>query len=119
MANEINLQVNLSANKNGALISQNLQKQADMAGDEMVQVVQIIGTSAEALSVIDVTTIGYVLVKNLDTTNYVELSTDNANANKFAKLLPGDLTLIKAASATIYATANTASCKMLVIAIEL
>lgn len=119
MANEINVQIDLTATKNGVTFRQNVQKIADMAGDEMIQDVQQIGTTTEALTIVDVSTIGYVLLKNLDSTNFIELSTDNANTNKFSKLLPGDLVLLKASSATLYATANTATCKLMVMAIEL
>jgi hypothetical protein len=119
MANEITYSVSVTGTKNGVTFHQALASTVDMAGDEMIQNVQQVGASTEALVVGDVSTIGLVMVKNLDDTNYVELSTDNANANKFMKLRPGTFALFPASSATIYATANTATCKVMVLALEL
>lgn len=119
MANEILAQISLTCTKNGVTLDQSLSLTKDMAGDEMTQNVQIIGTSAEAIALGDVSTIGYILFKNLDATNYVDLSMVSDGSVPFSKLLAGDFAMIKAASATIYAKANTAAIKLLVFAIEL
>lgn len=120
MANEIQATIGLTVSKSGAAISTSGSKTADMTGTEMITNVQAIGfADAEAIVLGDVTTVGYIAFKNLDTTNFVELALDEPMANKFAKLLAGDLTLIKAATATIYAKADTASVNLLVSACEL
>ena len=120
MANEINCSVTLSANKSGVSVSSSGSKSADMSGDQAITNVQVIGTSAEAIVLGDVSTIGYVLFKNLDATNYVEIALDSGVSTQvFAKLLAGDMTLIKAKTATMYALANTANVNLLVTAIEL
>ena len=118
MANEIALSVNLSAQKGGVNTAAALSITQDMAGDQMIQNVQIVGTSNEALLVGDVTATGWQLIKNLDTANYVEIFLDSGNTNLVSKLLAGEFTLIKPGAA-VYARANTAACNCLVVAIEL
>lgn len=120
MANEISASVGLQANKGGASVSNSGSKTADMSGDQMISNVQVVGTSAEAVALGDVSTIGYVLFKNLDSTNFVQLALDSGVSTQiFAKLLAGDVTLIKAATATMYAKADTANVNLLVAAVEL
>jgi hypothetical protein len=56
----------------------------------------------------------------MDATNYVEVALDSAVSTQiFAKLLAGDVTLVKAATATLYAKANTAAVNLYVAATEL
>jgi len=120
MANEINASISLGVNKNGLVLNGGGSKTADMAGDQGLTNVQIIGTSAEAIVLGDVSTIGYVAFKNLDPTNFVQLALDSGVSTQiFAKLLAGDVTLIKAATATMYAKADTANVNLLVTAVEL
>jgi hypothetical protein len=120
MANEINVQLSLVATKNGVTFQQNLSKTITMAGDEMIQNTQIIGTANEAVVLGDVAVGGYAVFKNLDATNYVELFTDSGDAQPFAKLLAGEPMLLKThPSATYYAKANTGSVKLLVFALEI
>ncbi len=84
----------------------------------MISNVQAVGTSNEALLLGDVVPTGWMFVKNLDSTNFVEVFLDNANAELAAKLLPGEFCLLKPGAA-IYARADTAGCDCQVIAIEL
>lgn len=111
-------------NKNGVTFSQaialTVQASKDMAGEQGTQNVQIVGTSTEAIDVGDVSTIGYVLLKNLDSTNYVEVALATpATTQIFTKLRAGDIAIFPAATATMYAIANTAPVNLLVLAIEL
>jgi hypothetical protein len=120
MANEITVQVGLLVSKNGVTLQQNLSKISDMAGDDMMENVQIVGTSNEAIALNDVTVGGNILFKNTDATNFVELFTDSGNAQPFAKILAGEVMLLKShPSATYYARANTAAVRLLVMACEI
>ena len=124
MANEIAASCALSATKNSASVSATATisgtSSTTMSGDQMIANVQIIGTAAEAITVGDVSTIGYVMFKNMDSTNFVQLALDSGVSTQiFAKLLPGDFTIIKAATATMYAKADTANVNLFVMAIEL
>lgn len=85
----------------------------DCSADLMVENVQAIGTSAENLAVGDVATPGYGYYKNLDATNYVEIGKDSGGFVAFVKLKPGeDCWFPIAASITIQAKADTASCNL-------
>ena len=120
MANEINVACSLSGSKGGATVTASGTKTADMAGDQMITNVQIVGTSAEALVLGDVSTIGYVMLKNLDATNFIEVALDSGvSTQKFAKLLAGDIMLFKASTATMYVKADSGACNLQVTAVEL
>ena len=121
MANEISLSINVIASKNGASVTGSSSQTSTMAGDQMISNVQIVGTSSEQLLLGDVTTAGYVYLKNLDSTNFVSVSviTPAVAGTSFTKLLAGDMTIIKAVNANLYAIADTAPVNLQVIAIEL
>lgn len=120
MANEISASVQLAVSKGGVTLSGTGNAQQDMAGEDMVHTTQIIGTSAEALTLIDLSgTPAYILIKNLDATNYVELALDSGMVNKFAKILAGKPMLFPPTTGTIYAQANTAAVRVEVLATEL
>jgi hypothetical protein len=119
MATEIRAQGSLSAAKNGVSVSASVSVNPDMAGDQLIGNVQAIGTGAEAIVFGDISTIGYVFLKNMDATNYVDISMVSDATTPFAKLLAGDFTIIKAASALVYAKANTAGINLQVVAAEL
>src|SRR5438552_1419657 len=112
MANEITAACSLNVNKVAQITSGALSKTADMSGDQMLTNVQIIGTVNEAILLGDVATVGYVLFKNMDATNFIQLALHASTLQVFAKLLPGDVTLIKAGTATMYAKADTGACNL-------
>lgn len=121
MANEISLSASLACAKDGATAQGTAALSITMAGTEFTQNVQAVGTSTEALNLGDVATPGYLLVKNLDSTNFVMvgLVTAVTSGNAFAKLLPGEALLIPTRQTTIYAIADTAACNCLVVVVEL
>lgn len=121
MANEISISASLSATKGGVTVQSGGQTKAvDMVGDQMLANVQIIGTSAEALQMADVTVGGYLFVRNMDGTNFIQLALDSAVSTQiFCKLKPGESTLFRPpVGATIYAKADTANCNAQVVAVE-
>lgn len=119
MANEIQVSLTISVEKNGASARGNISLSIDQTGDQFISNVQIIGTSNEALTLSDVSTIGWVYVKNLDAANYVEVFLDSGNTQLVSKLLAGEATLFKPGTTSIYARANTAACNIQVLAAEL
>src|SRR5689334_11671718 len=113
MANEISISASLAVSKGGMVLTGTGNAQLDMAGEDMIHTTQIIGTSAETLALVDLAgTPGYVMVKNLDATNFVELATDSGMVNKFAKIRPGKLALFEPTTGTIYARADTAAVRV-------
>jgi hypothetical protein len=124
MANEISATATLSASKGGAAIAASSSLSGslhvDMAGAQMISNVQVVGTSAEAIVLGDVSTIGYVYLKNMDAANFVEIALDSGVSTLvFAKLKAGGIALFPAKTATMYAKADTAEVNLFVAAVEL
>ena len=111
MANELSLIVNLSFNKGGAKVTKQASKQVTVTGDAFTHGVQAIGTSEEAVAQgADLATPGYMLIINLDDTNYVEIGSTTGVYD--IKLKAGEFALYRHNSATVYAKANTDTCNV-------
>ncbi len=121
MANEISVSAALSCTKDLASMSISGSRSIDMVGSDMIMCTQHIGTSAEALSLGDISPpAAYIYVRNLDATNFVDLCLVNDGTEKFAHLKPGQFILFPPpVSGTIYAIADTATCDCQVAAVEL
>lgn len=114
MADEIQMTARLYASKNGAYLpSVTYTKSATMVGTDMGSQTQLIGTSAsETLDVpVDVTSPYKLLISNLDSTNYVELSfTSGFAAGAGTMRLPaGETMLIPYINTNLYLIANTSN----------
>lgn len=119
MANEIYATVSLTARKNSAEMSYATAFNQDMAGDDFIQTTQLVGTSAELVSFGEITGAPtQCLIRNLDATNYVEFGGDSGLTVFKLKLLPGKSMLIPLQSGTLYALANTAAVRILILATE-
>lgn len=120
MANEIYESLSFTARKNGAEIGISTSNRVTMTGDELVNVTQVVGTTAELVSFGDITGApGEVVIKNLDATNYIEIGGDSGLTVFKTKLLPGRFTVFQPSSATLYAKANTADVRIQLITTEL
>lgn len=73
-----------------------------------------IGTSEEVISAGDVTTLGWLCLQNLDTTNYVEVGPESGGALVgFLRLKAGESAMMRLKPGiTIRAQANTAAVKV-------
>lgn len=114
MANEISVRGYLTGTKNGVTVTGDTTKSITLAGSQLASGVQNIGTTTEQLSFpADLTTegIGYLYVKNLDATNYVEIGLNTPVTQIMIKLLAGQVAVFPPYSGnpTIYAKANTAA----------
>jgi hypothetical protein len=65
----------------------------------------------EALVLGDVATPGYVLMHNLDATNFITVLPDNTGA-AVVKLKPGEYALFRLAAAAPFVQADTAGCNL-------
>lgn len=121
MANEIGLSGGLSVVISGSTVRGQCSLSINQAGTESIQNVQTIGTTTEALNLGDVTTPGYLFVKNLDATNFIRIGLVTAvtSGNAFLTLLPGEGVPVCTRQTVIYAIADTAPCDLLVICTEL
>jgi hypothetical protein len=120
MANEIRLTVSLTAAKGSVGITTGqIAKSIDMAGTDMLYATQHIGIAAETINFADITgQPGAVLLVNLDPTNFIEVAHEVGMTNKICKLLPGVPCFLPLPPATLYAKADTATCDLLVAAVE-
>lgn len=118
MANEITIAATLSIARNGATLVGSGNFNIDQVGLASASNVQAIGTTTEALDIGDITAIGFLFVKNLDATNYVELGlvTPVSAADAFITLRPNEFALVPTRLEAIYAKANTAPVNLLVVA---
>jgi hypothetical protein len=88
-------------------------------GSENFGGTQSIATSATAVDVGAVSTIGELYVENTDATNYVEIDSVNTFNSFPQKILAGKAILLMPQTTTIYAKANTAAVVIRVVAAEL
>jgi len=118
MANEIQMTASLIVNKDGTALNGTASKVVDMSGSAKIASTQNIGTTTEALAIGDITNMGYLYVKNLDSTNFVliGLTSPVQASNAMVHLKPGEFALIPTRQETIYAIADTAACNIDIVA---
>lgn len=116
-ANEITCTDTLSIIKDGVTITGSVTKVETLAGSGKFSTVQVIGTSTELLvfpADLIAEGISRVWLKNLDSTNFVEVGLNTPLSQIIAKLLPGQAMQIPVNKAptvdpTIYGKADTAA----------
>ena len=117
MADELSIGVTMSFSKGGAIARRAERISVDVTGDALTHEVQEVGTSEEELAQgADLGTPGYLFIKNLDATNYVEIGSTTGVYD--IKVKAGEVALYRHNSSTIYAKANTAACKVEYLLIE-
>ena len=120
MSNQITvsalLNISLAA---GGTVSGSAGTSATQTGTHSIENVQNIGTTAETLLLGDCANAAFILFKNLDPTNYVEVDSASAMTSFPQKVLPLGFILLSPETTTIYAKAHTAACDCLVVACEL
>ena len=116
MANEIRLGFSMSYSKNGATLTRAETDEVTQTGDAFIHSIQTITTSNVALVEPDaITTLGYIFVKNLHSTQYCDVGlTDSFTI----RLLAGQFAIFPAAGA-IFAKAEGASTNVEYIIFEL
>jgi hypothetical protein len=114
MANEYTINVKLAGSKGGATLSTGtISAIFNQTGTHYDSLTQSVGTTNEALAfnTTDITGTVHVVVENLDSTNYVEVFRDNANAQLMSKLMPSQACLLLNVSSTaLFVRSNTAAC---------
>ena len=109
MANELSIGLTLSYSKGGRTLQVSESFQRTVSGNAYVKATQSISTSAgQTLDLGPVGTVGFVLLKNTDDTNYVDFG--YADSPYVTRLLPGESCLLPWSGAAIYAKAHTAAC---------
>lgn len=109
MANELTLAASLKfvkGSKNVPFSKSGIQ--LDVTGDDYTFKSQTVGTSEAALNLGDVTTPGYILIYNEDTTNFMSVRSGTGAAN-LVKVRPGGIALFECEAAAPFVIANTAA----------
>jgi len=88
-----------------------------VTGTKFVHNVQEIGLAEEAILKGDITTPGYIIVVNLDPTNYVSIR-GATGAVDTVRVRPGMVALFESAGANPFAIANVAAAKIEYLMIE-
>lgn len=120
MANEISVTCTLSFTKGSTSDAMELPlKQITMTGDDFVHKTQLIGITEEAINLgTDIGTNGWFMAINRDPTNFIKIRA-GTGVTDTAKLLPGEPCLFRLAATAPYAIADTASCQLEYLLIEL
>jgi hypothetical protein len=122
MANEITITLAMdrrhATNTSDTHVFPNLRKQYSQTGTGQDDRKHTIGTTEESITLTDISTNGFVLMQNLDTTNYVQwgFATGVYGGRMKAGETAGPFRMEP--GATLYLKANTASCRVRVIAYE-
>lgn len=120
MADEITINATLSIdNGNYAATRRTSRLQATQSTLGGNAAVQSVSTSYEALALGDVSTEGWCYVRNLDSTNFVELGLEvSSTFYGFTKLEAGEPALFRVSDQTIYAQADTSAVKIDLLMLE-
>ena len=110
MANELSLSGSASETKNGATFAATYTKTVTVAGDTPVSLVQSIGTADETLSLGEISTLGYMIAKNLDATNFIEIGHTSGTYSIKLKALEFCIFRVGSGMTAIHAKADTAAC---------
>ena len=118
MANELSHTLSIAYSKGtpSDIISRSESTQSTISGTAWESGRQTIGTTEETLSLNDVTSVGYVYVRNMDATNYVQIGTTTAQYS--IKLPAGKDCWFYANGNTLYIKANTAACDVVYLVIS-
>ena len=108
MADELNISISGTLDKNGASTQFNSNDTVTQTGNAVIKQTISVGTADETLALGDVGTIGYVFLHNLDGTNYIDFGTDGTTYP--IRLRAGESALFRYNSAALHAKANTAAC---------
>ncbi len=121
MADEVNITLRFTASKGGTAVSNSTQTfQLDMGGDQVYHANPSVTTSwaTIALGPIDTSKRYFLVFRNTDATNYVELS-PNSGSTTGARVGPGGVFYAEIPGGlTFQHRANTAACVCEVIAAE-
>lgn len=107
MANELSVQSGLSYSKGGDVFSVSESVSITVTGTARISGRQNIGTAEEQLVLGDITSVGVVWIKNLDSTNYITVGT--VAGQRGFRINAGESYPFRAANNAIYCAANTAA----------
>lgn len=81
-----------------------------VSGNKRMSGVASIGTTEETLPLGDIATVGWVVIRNLDSTNFITIGTTTGQLGM--KLKAGESCSFRASANNIYLKADTAACNV-------
>ncbi len=119
MAGELKINIEFIYSKSGVDVDWYEKSSFTVSGDQLLQNIQTIGTSEEAILLGDVAAGGYVMMKNLDDTNFVEIR-QGTGKDDLIRLEPSDVTVFRLTddATAPYAIADTGDCDVRYIVID-
>jgi uncharacterized protein YaiE (UPF0345 family) len=119
MANEVTITANIAVRKSNLVFDgKNASATFDMTGTGGPTPGYVtVGTTEESTAFPELSTLGFLFMKNLDTTNYIQWGFSTGVYG--GRLKPGETALFRLEpGVTLYLKANTAACKALVYGFE-
>jgi hypothetical protein len=113
MANELTLTFGLAFTKTGATFNRTaFTDTITVSGSHVAAGTQAVGTSAEALGKGDITTPGYLLIHNMDSTNFVQIGYDDSGFKHVVKVAATEWALFRLSQSTPQVKADTSGCNI-------
>lgn len=110
MANEIQFASSLTVTNGGITAAQTVNATATQATPGVLQNRQTITTGGGTISFTGLTAARWILIKNTDATNFIDIGPDSTGLVALARLLPGEsMQFPRKAGVTVKALANTGS----------
>lgn len=121
MSNTISFGANLGLSGTGITMNGSASSSTSQAGTNAIEETAALSGTTSQISIGSVSTIGYLFVKNMDTTNAVRigLATPVTSGNAAVHLLAGECCLIPTRQTTWYGIAVAGTPEILVVAVEL
>lgn len=108
MANELTITASLKFDKSTkSAEAGKAGLQLDVAGGDYIAKTQSVGTSQEALVIGEISTPGYIFIRNLDATNYINVRNGSGGAD-VVKVRAGGVALFELCTATPFVIAYNA-----------
>ena len=102
----LGLNVNMNFSSDEDSFNKQISEQLAISGTAISSGRITIGTTEETLPLGDVSSVGVVVIKNLDDTNFLEHSTTTGQRNH--KITPGMFAIVQAKNNNVYVKADTA-----------
>lgn len=121
MANNITFSGSLALSGTGIAMSGSGSGTATQVGTNAIEETTSLSTTTSQISIGSIVNMGYLFVKNMDTTNNVRigLATPVNAGNAFAELKPGEFCVVPTRQTVIYAIAAAGTPEILAVAVEL
>ena len=121
MANELTVAIQLTYVKPTGIASVsegfNVSKLIDITTGAAAKAnPQTVGTAEEQFALVDVASVRFFVVQNLDPTNFVQVGT--ATGAYSIKLMPGDPAVFPPNANALFLKADTAACKVNILAVN-